>query len=647
LAQGQKVFGRYTLTGLVGRGGMGVVWKAQDDKLQRETALKFIPEEVRLDPVGIEELKGETRRSLEVTHPHIVRIYDFVDDDQMAAISMEYIQGASLAKLRSTRKPMVFRVEEIAEWMLQLCEALHHAHTDANLAHRDIKPANLLITSRNQLKVVDFGIARHLRNSLNRVTKDAGNSGTLVYMSPQQLQGDPPIASDDLYSVGATIYELLTGQTPFHSGDIPAQIMGKVPPRMAERRRQFGLTNLDTIPEAWETAVAACLAKDPAARPASARALKEMLEGKSQTAAGTGTASGKTVVQEGGAGTTVQAKDPAPTGGVAPTVEPTPRPWLKWVGLAAGVLLVIGGGAWLLRSPGKASGGGTVPPQPTNEVKSKVVVQPPKDPDALPPVPSGERRTSSLGIIFLPLPKTSTLMAATETRVIDFRLFAQATKLSAPKSMAVLTAKGWAYETGRSWENPGFPQGANHPVVGVSWDEAKAFCEWFTRKDQSEKKLGANERYDLPTDEEWSLAMGMVDEVGAYPDEKAGSHPKLYVWRGTWPPSKGAGNLAGEESKTADVPANWTVIPGYRDDFPRTSPIGSFGANWLGISDLSGNVWEWTEDWYNGERKTRVLRGGAWDTSGASSLLASYREPSPPNARVANVGFRCVLRTAR
>nr|HPO01653.1 protein kinase [Opitutaceae bacterium] len=135
-AAGQKVFERYTLMRMLGRGGMGVVWLAQDEKLRREVALKFLPEVVAQDREAIEDLKRETRRALELTHPRIVRIYDFVDDSRLAAVSMEYVPGSSLAVLKLDQPQKCFSVAQLAPWVQQLCEALAYAHTEAQIVHR-------------------------------------------------------------------------------------------------------------------------------------------------------------------------------------------------------------------------------------------------------------------------------------------------------------------------------------------------------------------------------------------------------------------------------------------------------------------------------------------------------------------------------
>ena len=121
----------------------------------------------------------------------------------------------------------------------QLCDALDHAHNHAKVIHRDLKPANLMVNKRGDLKVADFGIARSLADSASRLTAEQGRSGTLVYMSPQQLSGDRGSHLDDIYSLGAAIYELLTSKPPFYSGNIDRQICEQVAPSMSNRRTEF------------------------------------------------------------------------------------------------------------------------------------------------------------------------------------------------------------------------------------------------------------------------------------------------------------------------------------------------------------------------------------------------------------------------
>ena len=203
-AGGQVVFGRYTLVKVLGRGGMGIVWLARDEELERDVALKFLPDLMIQDRALLDQLKHETKRCLELTHPHIVRIHDFVHDERSGCISMEYVDGETLSNLRAEKEQKVFEPDEIAGWISQLCDALDYAHNRAKVIHRDLKPSNLMVNQRGDLKVADFGIARSLADSASRLTAEQGRSGTLVYMSPQQLNGERGTHLDDIYSLGAT-----------------------------------------------------------------------------------------------------------------------------------------------------------------------------------------------------------------------------------------------------------------------------------------------------------------------------------------------------------------------------------------------------------------------------------------------------------
>jgi Serine/threonine protein kinase len=276
-ADGQVVFGRYTLVKILGRGGMGIVWLARDEELDRDVALKFLPDLMIQDRALLDQLKHETKRCLELTHPHIVRIHDFVHDERSGCISMEYVDGETLSNLRAEKERKVFEPRELADWIAQLCDALHYAHNHAKVIHRDLKPANLMVNKRGDLKVADFGIARSLADSASRLTAEQGRSGTLVYMSPQQLSGDRGTHLDDIYSLGATIYELLTSKPPFYSGNIDRQISERVAPSMRQRRKELDIEPA-FVASIWEDTVAACLAKDSKKRPQSAGDVVQRLQ---------------------------------------------------------------------------------------------------------------------------------------------------------------------------------------------------------------------------------------------------------------------------------------------------------------------------------------------------------------------------------
>jgi serine/threonine protein kinase len=274
---GQKVFGRYALVKVLGRGGMGIVWLAHDEELERDVALKFLPDLMIQDHALLDQLKRETKRCLELTHLHIVRIHDFVHDERSASISMEYVDGETLSNLRAEKERRVFEPDEIAGWIAQLCDALDYAHNRAKVIHCDLKPANLMVNQRGDLKITDFGIARSLADSVSRLTAEQGRSGTLVYMSPQQLNGECCTHLSDIYSLGATIYELLTSKPPFYSGNIDRQICERVALSMTERRKEFNIEPA-FVAQPWEKVVAACLAKDPSRRPQSAGEVGQRLQ---------------------------------------------------------------------------------------------------------------------------------------------------------------------------------------------------------------------------------------------------------------------------------------------------------------------------------------------------------------------------------
>jgi formylglycine-generating enzyme required for sulfatase activity len=226
---------------------------------------------------------------------------------------------------------------------------------------------------------------------------------------------------------------------------------------------------------------------------------------------------------------------------------------------------------------------------------------------------------------FVPVPITGgptsgqrVLFSIWETRVASYEFFATVTK--------------------REWPKPGFDQGPTHPAVNVSWEDATAFCAWMTEAERKAGRLGGTEVYRLPSDHEWSCAVGIGDreDPAQTPREKVDNLLDVFPWGSVWPPPSGAGNYASEgDSKGA-------VITGYRDGFPFTAPVGSFAANPFGLFDLGGNAWEWVEDWLKKESDLRVTRGASWKNEG-QGIRSSARGTGLPGARMHNVGFRVVL----
>src|SRR5438067_7269678 len=275
--RGQKIFRRYTLQKVLGRGGMGVVWLARDEHLETLVAIKLLPETLCHDQASLEALKRETKLGLHLAHPNIVRIYDFQRDDNAAAISMEYVDGPTFSDVRLTKPQQVFNPPELLGYVEALCDALNYAHTRRKIVHRDLKPRNLMLTSDGELKIADFGISRSISESIIMLTGMLGSTGSPPYISPQQWDGDPPSALDDIYSVGATLYELLSSKPPLMGVIDSYQVHHKIPPPIWQRRVDLGITSAQPIPASWEEAIAACLAKDREDRPQTILELRSRL----------------------------------------------------------------------------------------------------------------------------------------------------------------------------------------------------------------------------------------------------------------------------------------------------------------------------------------------------------------------------------
>ena len=224
---------------------------------------------------------------------------------------------------------------------------------------------------------------------------------------------------------------------------------------------------------------------------------------------------------------------------------------------------------------------------------------------------------NSLGMKFVPVEITGgptngkrVVFSVWDTRVQDYAEYAQ--------------------EKGVTPEKPFFEQGPTHPVVNVRWDDAKAFCAWLTDKERASGKIGANDEYRLPSDHEWSCAVGIGrrEKAEASPKSKDGKIEKVYPWGTQWPPPKGAGNY----------------VPSLQvDEFEKTSPVGSFAANTFGLYDMGGNVWQWCGDWYDEEKNHCVLRGASWYSSIEVFLRSTFRNHFHPSFCCDVIGFRCVL----
>ena len=263
----------YTLEGEIGRGGMGVVYRALDERLQRRVAIKVLPPELAFQKDIRERFTREAQTAARLSHPHIVPIHTVGDGAGLVYFVMGYVDGESVGgrlKRRGRLPP-----DEVRRIMVETADALSAAH-GVGVIHRDIKPDNILLEgSRGRVMVTDFGIAKALSSSSGATLTGAGVAiGTPSFMSPEQAAGEREIdGRSDLYSLGIVGYQMLTGELPFHAPTVAGILMKQITEVAPDVR------SLRTdIPEDLALAVSRCLEKDPQNRWPTADALRRSLE---------------------------------------------------------------------------------------------------------------------------------------------------------------------------------------------------------------------------------------------------------------------------------------------------------------------------------------------------------------------------------
>ncbi|MCK6511593.1 SUMF1/EgtB/PvdO family nonheme iron enzyme [Myxococcota bacterium] len=625
--QGQTGFGvgsvvgeRHRLVRKLGQGGMGEVWLAEDVRLGRVFALKFLADAL----VGSAEALGRMHREYEVleklSHPNIVRVFD-MDQDQESGrwyLRMEYVEGEDLGKKLSevsqqAKRPL-FGMDVMVGWLGQLVEALEHAH-QRGILHRDIKPANLMLATSGTLKVMDFGIARMVSGT--HTTQHTAMMGSMYYAAPELLRGQSATLAADIYSFGVLAYEMLMGDLPMGRFALPSSVFGGFSERVDDALERMLQVNPkqrgESLREAWLPLRDALLVKAPA----------------------------------------VVSPNPAPPSPKNEAISPPLQPASD---LRLSALSVL--------SPEIDAFVSSFRPDLSLASPQIEAVMPPSQPNV--PEPStrqrqvapnptplyaidydrsaGERRVFRLGgadFAMRWIPAGRFLMGA---GVDDNKAFSD----EHPQHEVTVTQGFWMGETPVTQEqyqtimgkNPSYFQrvGVGAPVESVSWYDAAAFANHLSELEglsacfvgTGEKMEGVGNKgsdylgckgWRLPTEAEWEHAC------------RAGTTSPRY----------------------GDVdPIAW-----YRKNSgDHTCLVRQKQANAWGLYDMLGNVWEWCYDWYGGYPAQAatdptgtaigascVSRGGSWD-SDAHSVRAATRYIGTPTNRNYALGFR-VVRSGR
>ncbi len=271
---GQVLASRYRVIDMIGRGGMGEVYRAEDLTLKQTVALKFLPESLVNDAPALERIRNEVSIARQIAHPYVCRVYDIGEAEGQHFLCMEFIKGEELASVlkRFGRLPS----DKASDIARQICAGLAAAHKQG-VIHRDLKPANVMIDGEGNAKITDFGLAA----VAEQLTSDEIRSGTPAYMSPEQLAGEPLTTRSDIYSLGLVLYEIFTGKPAFKADSLPA---------MLHLRNSGGtvtspaghVSGLDPL---VERVIMRCVEKEPQARPESAIAVAAALPGGDPLAA--------------------------------------------------------------------------------------------------------------------------------------------------------------------------------------------------------------------------------------------------------------------------------------------------------------------------------------------------------------------------
>jgi eukaryotic-like serine/threonine-protein kinase len=331
---------RYQPIEQIGTGGMATVWRARDTLLGRFVAIKRLLPHLADDPAAADRFKREAQSSARLSHSGIVTVFDSGEDEEGPFIVQELVEGSTLAGYLSETGPL--GPERVIDMVSQVASALDHAH-GLGVIHRDVKPANLILEADGRVRLADFGIARTVDDAAT-ITATGELVGTITYLAPEILDGDPATVASDVYSLGAVTYELLSGRPPYRA-ETPAATLEAV--RNAQVPDLHGI-----VPDAMAAAVSAAMSKDPAARPKTAGSFAGSLIGSATLVMAASPVT--PTVHRGSEEPTVVTDRPSPPIRPAQPVRRRRSPWPVLVLLLAAVAVAIA--AISNDAPGEPSG---------------------------------------------------------------------------------------------------------------------------------------------------------------------------------------------------------------------------------------------------------------------------------------------------